>query len=572
MPQNLTGINSARAAEAASDVMMLDGINSLSDYSVKAEHTRFDDAFAESLCLELLSSGALDASAIARARRAFEQTGERLDQAFVRLGLVPEAKLVEAVAHLLGLEVATLEPSEIDTSLIQDIPANFFRTGKLLPFRTRNGFVDVAVGDAFNPDPVAALSYRLDLPTRRFLATSTDLDRLIEAVLAPIAVTAEPLARNDEGADDDTERLRDLASEAPVIRLVNQVITRAVDESASDIHFESLVSGLRIRFRRNGDLETVDTLSIETRPAVISRLKVLARLNIAERRLPQDGRIKIAARGREVDLRVSTIPSVYGESVVLRILDRTTVGTELSELGLGSAISARMFKALERPNGMLLVTGPTGSGKTTTLYAALHRLNDPRLKLFTIEDPVEYQIQGVIQIQIQPKIGLDFATCLRSILRQDPDIILLGEIRDAETARIAIQSALTGHLVLSTLHTNSAAASITRLLDMGVESYLVASTLIGILAQRLVRALCTECKGAGCASCRHSGFAGRTTIGEYLEITPKIKSLLADGASEHEVERAAVEGGMTRMFDDGMDKVREGLTTEAEVLRAVSTA
>jgi general secretion pathway protein E len=538
----------------------------------KAGHIRFDAAFAEILCRVLASTGAMDGSAIARARRATEQTGERLDQAFVRLGLVPETKLVEMIARLLGLEVATMDPGEIDTSLIQDIPANFFRDGKLLPFRKWDAGVDVLVSDPFNPDPVAALSYRLDLQIRRFLTTSTDLDRLIEAVLAPIAVAVEPLARNDDGIDDDTERLRDLASEAPVIRLVNQVITRAVDESASDIHFESLVSGLRIRFRRNGELETVDTLSVEMRPAVVSRLKVLARLNIAERRLPQDGRIKIAARGREVDLRVSTIPSVYGESVVLRILDRTTVGTELSELGLGSAISSRMFKALERPNGMLLVTGPTGSGKTTTLYAALHRLNDPRLKLFTIEDPVEYQIQGVIQIQIQPKIGLDFATCLRSILRQDPDIILLGEIRDAETARIAIQSALTGHLVLSTLHTNSASASITRLLDMGVEGYLVASTLIGILAQRLVRTLCTDCGGNGCATCRHSGFAGRTTIGEYLEITPKIKALLTDGASEHAIEQVAIEGGMSRMFDDGMDKVRQGLTTEAEVLRAVSTA
>ena len=333
-----------------------------------------------------------------------------------------------------------------------------------------------------------------------------------------------------------------------------------------------LVSGLRIRFRRNGELETVDTLSVELRPAVISRLKVLARLNIAERRLPQDGRIKIAARGREVDLRVSTIPSVYGESVVLRILDRATVGTELDELGLRQTISTRIFKALERPNGMLLVTGPTGSGKTTTLYAALHRLNDPRRKLFTIEDPVEYQIQGVVQIQIQSKIGLDFATCLRSILRQDPDVILLGEIRDAETARIAIQSALTGHLVLSTLHTNSAAASITRLLDMEVESYLVASTLIGILAQRLVRTLCMECNGEGCKSCRHSGFSGRTTIAEYLEVSPAIRSLLADGASEHEIEKAAFENGMVSMFDDGMAKVRLGITTEAEVLRAVSIA
>jgi general secretion pathway protein E len=552
--------------------MMFDSGKLISGHFPKIERAVFDEVFAESLCQELTLSGVADTSAVARARRAIEQTGERLDQAFVRLGLVPEAKLVEALAHLLGLEVARLEPSEIDASLIQDIPPGFFRSGRLLPFRIRDGSVDVIISDPFNLDPVAALSYRLERPTRCFLTTSTDLDRLIEGVLTPVAVTAEPLTRNDDGIDDDTERLRDLASEAPVIRLVNQVITRAVDESASDIHFESLVSGLRIRFRRNGELETVDTLSVDMRPAVISRLKVLSRLNIAERRLPQDGRIKIAARGREVDLRVSTIPSVYGESVVLRILDRTTVGTELSELGLGPAISKKVFKALERPNGMLLVTGPTGSGKTTTLYAALHRLNDPRLKLFTIEDPVEYQIQGVVQIQIQPKIGLDFATCLRSILRQDPDIILLGEIRDAETARIAIQSALTGHLVLSTLHTNSAAASITRLLDMGVESYLVASTLIGILAQRLVRTLCLECKGDGCAACRHSGFAGRTTIGEYLEITPKIKSLLADGASEQEIERAAVEGGMISMYEDGIAKVREGLTTEAEVLRAVSMA
>lgn len=536
-----------------------------------AGSVKFDDRFAERLCRELTSSGLVDASAIGRARRATDQTQERLDHAFVRLGIVPEPKLIGILAQLLDLEVATQEPADIDINLIQDIPPEFFRSGRLLPCRVHDGVVDVIVSDPFNLDPVAALSYRLDLSARRYLATATDLDRLIEAVLAPVAATSETLTRGDDGLDDDTERLRDLASEAPIIRLVNQVITRAVNEQASDIHFESLISALRIRFRRNGDLETVETLPSEMRPAVISRLKVLARLNIAERRLPQDGRIKIAARGREVDLRVSTIPSVYGESVVLRILDRTTVGTELNELGLGPAISTRLFQALDHPNGLLLVTGPTGSGKTTTLYAALHRLNDPRVKLFTIEDPVEYQIQGVIQIQVQPKIGLDFATSLRSILRQDPDVILLGEIRDGETARIAIQSALTGHLVLSTLHTNSAVASLTRLMDMGIESYLVSSTLIGILAQRLIRTVCTACRGTGCPSCRHSGFDGRTTIGEYLEISPPIKSLIASRATEDEIEKAAIDGGMVRMADDGMAKARRGITTESEVLRAVST-
>ena len=387
-----------------------------------------------------------------------------------------------------------------------------------------------------------------------------------------------------------------MASEAPVIRLVQDLIVRAVEMRASDIHVEPREDSVRVRFRVDGMLSTVETLPTALKAAVGSRIKIMARLNIAERRLPQDGRMKTNVRGREIDLRVSTMPTLWGESIVLRILDRSSVELDFPKLGFAGPSHETFLRLLEEPNGIILVTGPTGSGKTTTLYTALGLLNSPERKVFTVEDPIEYQLPGVNQIQVQPKIGLTFATALRSILRQDPDIIMVGEIRDLETAQIAIQASLTGHLVLSTVHTNNAAATVTRFLDMGVEKYLLASCLKGVLAQRLVRRLCSFCAKpapdplshvrvlegigasaagvpiqpklpAGCSVCRNSGYAGRTTVCELLATSPSVREAILSGAGEQAIEAIAVAEGMVTMLQHGLTKALQGVTTSEEVWR-----
>jgi len=373
---------------------------------------------------------------------------------------------------------------------------------------------------------------------------------------------------------------------------VHDLVTRAVEAQASDIHVEPREDSVRVRYRIDGVLTTVETLPLALRAAVTSRIKIMAHLNIAERRLPQDGRVKATVRGKPIDLRISTMPTMLGESVVLRILDRSSVQLDFAPLGFHGPALDRLVELLTQPNGIVLVTGPTGSGKTTTLYTALNLLNRAESKLFTVEDPIEYQLAGINQIQVQPRIGLTFAHALRSILRQDPDIIMVGEIRDLETAQMAIQASLTGHLVLSTLHTNSAAASITRLVDMGVDDYLLASTLTGVLAQRLVRRLCARCSApadtlppllgrlggrgrdlrglrrkVGCPACRNTGYQGRTTISELLPMTDALRRKVLERSSESALEAAAVEGGMVAMLDDGVAKALNGETTIEEVLR-----
>jgi general secretion pathway protein E len=382
-----------------------------------------------------------------------------------------------------------------------------------------------------------------------------------------------------------------------VIRLVNQLIARAVETHASDVHVEPFPDRLRVRYRYDGVLHEVEAPPARLQAAVISRIKIMARLDIAERRLPQDGRIKLTVRGHEIDFRVSTIPSLHGEKVVLRVLDRTAVEFDYEKLGLPADIRQGLERALELPNGMVLVTGPTGSGKTTTLYTGLLKLNTVARNVVTVEDPIEYQLSGINQIQVKPQIGLNFASLLRSILRQDPDVIMIGEIRDLETAQIAVQAALTGHLVLSTVHTNSAAATITRLRDMGLEDYLMTATLKAVLAQRLVRRLCPECKAAeaapealierfdmtrlapakaialyhpvGCPACRGTGFRGRRAIAELLVPTRAIDRLIFEGAGDTAIEQAAVGDGMRPIFDSGLLAVIEGDTTIEEVVRCI---
>ena len=393
---------------------------------------------------------------------------------------------------------------------------------------------------------------------------------------------------------EDVDHLRDLASEAPIIRLVNRLILNAVEVRASDIHFEPFENEFKVRFRIDGVLHDVESPPKRLQAAIISRVKIMAKLDIAERRLPQDGRIKLKISNREIDFRISTIPTLFGESLVMRVLDSETLIMDLDNLGFPESLLSEYLELISQPYGMVLVTGPTGSGKTSTLYTTLAKINSSENKIITLEEPVEYQLKGVNQIQVKPKIGLTFASGLRSIVRQDPDIILVGEIRDRETAEIAIQSALTGHLLFSTLHTNDATGAISRLLDMGVESFLLSSTLLGVLAQRLVRVICPYCKepykpeekllksmgigpkeaaevtfytGKGCEECRHTGFRGRTAIFEYLPVDDDIRKEITQRSSTERVKDVAIKKGLLTLRQDGWSKVKEGKTTISEVLR-----
>ncbi len=395
--------------------------------------------------------------------------------------------------------------------------------------------------------------------------------------------------------EEDIEHLRDLASEAPTIRLVNQIMQRAVEARASDIHIEPFADELKVRLRVDGILQQIDSPPVRSTAAVISRVKIMSKLNIAERRLPQDGRIPLRIQGKELDLRVSTVPTMFGESVVMRLLDKESVRFDFDALGFEGTPRKRLLKVLDAPFGIFLVTGPTGSGKSTTLYTAMSRLNTETRKIITVEDPVEYQVAGINQIPVKTSIGMTFAGALRAIVRQDPDIIMVGEMRDLETARIAVQSALTGHVVLSTLHTNDAASGVTRLLDMGVDDYLLTSTINGILAQRLVRRLCPECREpfqpmaelaarflhiadaeggpihlyrpGGCHHCNGTGFRGRLVIAEVLVMSDRIRKAVLDHATSTEIHRIAVEEDMHTMYQDGLRKALQGLTTVDEVMR-----
>ena len=394
--------------------------------------------------------------------------------------------------------------------------------------------------------------------------------------------------------EEDVDHLRDMASEAPVIRLVNLIITRAIERRASDIHFEPFEEQFRVRYRIDGVLHDVESPPKRFQAAIVSRVKIMAKLNIAERRLPQDGRIMLRVKGKEIDFRVSTIPTIHGESVVLRILEKSSILLDIEKLGFPRDTLEGFRALIQRPHGIILVTGPTGSGKTTTLYCALGKINSPEKKIITVEDPVEYQLRGINQIQVKPSIGLSFANALRSIVRQDPDVILIGEIRDAETAEIAIHAALTGHLVLSTLHTNDAPSAITRLIDMGMEDYLLSSTIIGILAQRLVRIACPFCQEPyspdpavlremrvdkqdlshlkiidvkGCERCAHTGYWGRSGIFEFLPITEEVRRLILEKKDSSIIKEVARKNGMRTLREDGWMKVRHGITTISEVLR-----
>jgi general secretion pathway protein E len=556
---------------------------------------------SEAVAARLVEFGKIDRRGVERAQRLVADGRESLLQVLAKLGLVAERDLAEAIAAVLDLPVVA--PKDYpERPLLEDrFSLRFLRESRVLPIADSAEGLVVAMADPLDRYAEEAVALAVGRPIRRRVAVPAELEAAIDRLYGGGPGEAQEedaaeIAGEIEALDTDVERLRDLASEAPVIRLVNQIVGRAVEARASDIHLEPTENGLKVRFRIDGLLREMEVLPARLRPAVISRVKIMAKLNIAERRLPQDGRIKLAVRGTPLDLRVAVTPSLHGEAAVLRILHRDTVALDFATLGIGGANLKALLSILDRPHGIVLVTGPTGSGKTTTLYAALSRLNTPERKILTVEDPVEYQLEGITQIQVQPAIGLDFAGVLRSLLRHDPDVMMVGEIRDRETAEIAVQAALTGHLVLSTLHTNSAAGSIARLIDMGVPEYLLASTLTGAMGQRLVRTLCPQCREPvealpefarglgldrlteggpvrlwrprGCESCHSTGYRGRTTISEVLVSDDALRRLTLKRSDARELHAAAVASGMIGMFEDGAAKALAGLTTIEEVLKA----
>ncbi len=551
----------------------------------------------------LLRAGLIDDQGLARAERAARETGDRLDRVLSHLGLVGERDIAAALADVLDLPLADLSSFPDEPLFTEALPAKFLRHARLLPLggEGEDGPVPLAMADPLDEAAANAVALRLARPVARRAAVPTDLENALERLYSQGRSAIESLAEglddaDGENSDADIALLRDLANEAPVIRIVNMLIRKAVEAGASDIHIEPFDNRLRVRYRVDGVLREIDSPPARLQAAVLSRIKIMAKLNIAEHRLPQDGRIKVVIGGKEIDLRVATSPMLHGEGVVLRILDREATTLDFTALGFDPNVLANLHALLNRPNGIVLVTGPTGSGKTTTLYTALTQINSSDRKIITVEDPVEYQIEGVNQIQARPKIGLTFAHALRSILRQDPDVIMIGEIRDLETASIAVQAALTGHLVLATLHTNTAAATISRLLDMGVEDYLLASTLNGIVSQRLVRRLCPTCRapapampdlvahlgGAdpdepfyrpdGCSACSGRGYQGRMAVVELLEVTDDIRRLVLNRADAMTVHEAAVAGGMVPMREAGLARARAGETSLEEVIRVTNAA
>ncbi|WP_374664900.1 GspE/PulE family protein [Ramlibacter sp.] len=541
----------------------------------------------------LVAAGKLSARDLERAQAARQEMGGSLGGVLTQLGLVAEADVAQARAQALGLPLAQADDFPAELPEVPGLQPDFLHTHQICPLRAAEGVLHVAMATPEDAFLRKALRLATGLEVRPYVALSADIAR---ALAQPAAdATGDDAGEGlDADSGDFVEHLRDLASEAPVIRLVNAIIGRVTELRASDIHLEPFDDGLHVRYRVDGVIHATELVPPRHGAAVTSRVKLLAHLDIAERRLPQDGRIKTRVKGRELDLRVSTVPTVHGESVVLRVLDRASVRFSLEQMGFESDTLARFQELLARPHGIVLVTGPTGSGKTTTLYAALSKLDASTQKIINVEDPVEYQLEGINQIQVHAQIGLTFANALRSILRQDPDIIMIGEMRDGETAQIAVQSALTGHLVLSTLHTNTAAGAVVRMKDMGVESYLITSSVNGVLSQRLVRTLCPKCRvpevpsaalrersglarwlpegqpmyvARGCPHCRDTGYLGRTGIHELLVLDDALRRAILGGADATQLHALGVQAGMRTLHEDGLRKVAHGVTSLEELLR-----
>lgn len=547
----------------------------------------------------LVGRGAVTPEQVEEALRR-KEAGERLGQTLIRLGYAREEDVLQALSEQTRVPLIDLSRVEIDPTLLNPATVKTVFRRKVLPIDRRDGMLRVAVSDPLDLEVLDELRLLLKSRVQPLLARTSDIERLIKK---HYGVAADEVHRMVDAARSEVEVIREngeakkdddvaLAEDAALIKFVNQIFVEAVRDRASDIHVEPMEDELRIRYRIDGVLHKVPIPPEIKRfqAAIVSRLKIMANLNIAEKRLPQDGRIRLHCLGKEIDVRVSVIPNVWGEGVCLRLLDRASMVLSLEELGMPPNVLGQFRSLISEPHGIVLVTGPTGSGKTTTLYAALEKINSVEDKIITVEDPVEYQLPGIKQIQVNPRIGLTFGNGLRAILRHDPDIIMIGEIRDLETAEIAVQSALTGHLVFSTLHTNDAPSAVTRLLDMGVEPFLVASTVEGLMAQRLVRKVCPACRvecpataveleagmppdirtfwrGRGCEECRGTGYRGRQGVFELVVVDDAIREMILRREGANKLKRYAVERGMKTLREDGWDRVRAGITTPEEVVR-----
>jgi len=543
----------------------------------------------------LVAEGLLTQEQAKQVQQLQEEQHLRLDEAILQLGYLEERQLLQAFARHFGMAYQELDSVQVDREVLRMLPPKIVYRRRLFPIGRENGALRVATADPWDLSPIEEARLLTGFHIEPVLAPREDIERLIKLYYGVGGDTIQEMVGEQRVEVESTETSKDLlemAQEASVIKLVNEIIIEAVQQRASDIHIEPYENRLSIRYRIDGVLHeaSVPPEIHRFQAAIVSRIKILANLNIAEKRVPQDGRIEFAVGGREIDVRVSVIPMLFGEGVVLRLLDKRNVLFTLPELGMEEDTFATFNQLIRRPHGIILVTGPTGAGKTTTLYAALNAIVSPRIKVLTVEDPVEYYLPGVNQIPVDPKVGMTFERGLRAILRHDPDVIMIGEIRDLETARAAIQAALTGHLVLSTLHTNDACSAPIRLIDMGIEPYLVSSTLIGAMAQRLVRRICSECKetyvpdpatlpddfqlqegevlwhGQGCERCHHTGYYGRTGIFELMTMNHEIAELVQHRRPTHEVVKAARRSGLRLLREDGWVKVRRGITTIEEVL------
>ncbi len=550
----------------------------------------------------LVAQGALQRSDLLAALKLQKEAGgtERLGAILTRQGWVAERVLYQALSEQLGIRLASAADFPALPVFEEQVSTRFIQESRALPIREDAERLVLAMADPLDGFALSAFQLVSGREVEALLGLPSEIDAAFERLYVEgRSSIGQIVGETDEAVDletsSDVQHLKDLASEAPVIRVVNLIMERALEARASDIHIEPFENRLIVRYRIDGVMQEVESPPRRLSAAVISRIKIMANLDIAERRLPQDGRIKLRVKHKEIDMRVSTVPTMHGESVVMRVLDKGGVPLDFDTLGFDAPTLKRFLDALTQPHGIVLVTGPTGSGKTTTLYTALQLLNKPDVKILTVEDPVEYQMEGINQIQVKPQIGLTFANALRSIVRQDPDVIMIGEIRDLETAQIAVQSALTGHLVISTLHTNDAPSTVNRLLDMGVEDYLLTSTVNGILAQRLVRSLCKVCREAyeplpevvqefdlrryagdspitlyrpvGCEACGGTGYSGRLGIMEMLPVTDAIRGLIMRHAVSGDLRRQAIADGMQTLYEDGLRKVVAGIVTLDEVLR-----
>jgi len=555
----------------------------------------------------LVESKLITESQLMEALRVQKEMGVRLGQALIQLGFVTQQSINEVLEFQLGIPQVALHKLRLDPKIVKLISGDLARRHKIIPIEKKDNTIRVAMVDPLNLVAFDDVKLQTGYEVEAVIATEHEVDRIIsryfgltDSVKQAFGDKLQEMQRQDTGIADtlDLDELANATDEAPIAKAVNAIIQQSIKEKASDIHIEPAERQLRVRYRIDGILQDMMELPKQTHPSLVSRIKIMADMDIAEKRIPQDGRIQIKSGNSNIDLRISTLPTIFGEKVVIRLLDKTNVLYSVHELGMSENVETRFNDTLRQTYGVILITGPTGSGKTTTLYAALNEINDAQKNIVTIEDPVEYVLDRINQIPVNTKVGMTFANGLRSILRQDPDIIMVGEIRDKETAEIAIRSATTGHLVLSTLHTNDAASTVTRLLDLEVEPFLVASALVGVLGQRLVRTICNDCKrsyslpendpwrlfigvdetepitlykGTGCGFCNNTGYKGRTAIHEFMPLTKEIRSLVARKATADVIKELARQQGMITLKEDGIQKAFNGLTTIQEVVRVSYT-